>query len=110
VPSRLSQEAVRIVPGGVEVRTHAQPNASKSEFAGLHGDRIKVRLQAKPVEGEANAALILFLAHTAGVAKSNVELLRGATSRQKDLRIVCADPESVLQRLIEAAGLPRQVT
>ncbi|HNY26404.1 MAG TPA: DUF167 family protein [Candidatus Sumerlaeota bacterium] len=106
----MSQEAVRIVPGGVEVRTHAQPNASKSEFAGLHGDRIKVRLQAKPVEGEANAALILFLAHTAGVAKSNVELLRGATSRQKDLRIVCADPESVLQRLIEAAGLPRQVT
>jgi uncharacterized protein (TIGR00251 family) len=106
----LSLEAIRIAPGGVEVRTHAQPNASKSEFAGLHGDRLKVRLQAKPVEGEANAALIQFLAHTSGVAKSNVELLRGATSRQKDLRIACADPESVFQRLCEAAGLPRQVT
>ena len=44
----------------LEVRV--QPRASRSEFAGLHGDRVRVRLQAPPVDGRANAALVEFLA------------------------------------------------
>ncbi len=41
---------------------HLQPKASSDEFAGLHGDRLKIRLTAPPVEGKANAHLMAFLA------------------------------------------------
>jgi uncharacterized protein len=80
-------ESIRKTPDGFELRTHVQPQASKSEFAGTHGDRLKIRIQAKPVDGEANAAIIKFLSKAAGVPKSQIELLRGATSRDKDFRI-----------------------
>lgn len=92
---------------GLVVRLHVQPGASKSGFAGLHGDRIKVRVQARPVEGAANEALVKFVAMTCGVAKSSVELLRGATSRDKDLAVRCSGSaaETAERAIREAAGL-----
>ena len=65
----------------LEVRV--QPRASRSEFAGLHGDRVRVRLQAPPVDGRANAALVEFLAATFDVPRARVTIehgLAGATS------------------------------
>jgi len=49
---------------------HLQPKASRDEFAGLHGERLKIRLTAPPVEGKANAHLLAFLAAAFGVAKT----------------------------------------
>jgi hypothetical protein len=69
------------------LRVQAQPRASRNEFAGLHGNAVKIRLTAPPVEGQANAALCAFLAEAFGVAKSQVELLRGDSSRQKQVKI-----------------------
>lgn len=69
------------------LRIHAQPGAQATAFAGMHGDRIKVRLAAPPVEGRANECLREFLAEQFGVPKSRVELVRGATGRAKDLRV-----------------------
>jgi hypothetical protein len=66
---------------------HLQPKASKDEFAGLHGERLKIRLTAPPVEGKANAQLLAFLARAFGVAKSQVVLLSGELNRQKRVRI-----------------------
>jgi uncharacterized protein (TIGR00251 family) len=71
---------------GVSLRLHVQPGAKKTEIAGLHGDALKVRLAAPPVDGKANACLIEFIARQLGVAKSAVELLSGETSRSKRLR------------------------
>ncbi|MFX8899343.1 DUF167 family protein, partial [Acinetobacter baumannii] len=51
---------------------HLQPKASRDEFAGLHGERLKIRLTAPPVEGKANAHLLAFLGKAFGVAKSLV--------------------------------------
>ena len=65
---------------------HLQPKASKDEFAGLHGERLKIRLTAPPVEGKANAQLQAFLAKAFGVAKSQVSL-ENELNRQKRLRI-----------------------
>jgi uncharacterized protein (TIGR00251 family) len=62
---------------------HVQPGASRSEFAGRHGDRIKVRLSAPPVEGKANDALIEFLAAHFGVPRRSVRIMAGLKSRQK---------------------------
>ncbi|MCY1205274.1 hypothetical protein D9M68_346060 [compost metagenome] len=66
---------------------HLQPKASRDEFAGLHGDRLKIRLTAPPVEGKANAHLMAFLAAAFGVAKSQVSLESGELNRQKRVRI-----------------------
>lgn len=62
---------------------HVQPGASRSEFAGKHGDRIKVRLAARAVDGKANQALIEFLAGHYKVPKRNVRIASGIKSRQK---------------------------
>ena len=64
-----------------------QPRASRTQFAGMQGDRLRVRLNAPPVEGRANTALIEFVAAACGVAKSRVTLERGVSGREKCLRI-----------------------
>ncbi|MBC9252708.1 YggU family protein [Pseudomonas alcaligenes] len=66
---------------------HLQPKASKDEFAGLHGERLKIRLTAPPVEGKANAQLLAFLGKEFGVAKSQVSLESGELNRHKRVRI-----------------------
>ncbi|MDM8349061.1 DUF167 family protein [Pseudomonas sp. sp1636] len=66
---------------------HLQPKASCDEFAGLHGERLKIRLTAPPVDGKANAKLLAFLAAAFAVGKSQVSLESGQQSRQKRVRI-----------------------
>ena len=62
---------------------HVQPGARRSEFAGQHGERIKIRLAAPAVENQANEALIAFLAAHYGVPKRNVRIAAGLKSREK---------------------------
>ena len=69
---------------------HVQPGAKRTEFAGMHGERMKVKLAAPPVEGKANAALIEFLAGQYGVPKKNVSIEAGLASRRK--RVVIWKP------------------
>ena len=66
---------------------HVQPGASRSEFAGRHGERIKVRLCAPALDGKANDALIEFLAAHYGVKKRDVRIISGLKSRQKRVQI-----------------------
>ena len=62
---------------------HVQPGASRTEFAGKHGERIKIRLAAPAHEGKANEALIEFLAAYYGVPRRSVRITSGLKSRQK---------------------------
>jgi len=66
---------------------HLQPGASRIGFAGLHGERLKVRISAPPVDGKANSLLLAFLADAFAVSKQQVSLLSGQTSRQKRIAI-----------------------
>ena len=66
---------------------HVQPGAARSEFAGEHGGRLKVCLAARAIDGEANEALIEFLACHYGVPKRNVRIESGVKSRQKRVEI-----------------------
>lgn len=66
---------------------HLQPGASRNEFAGIHGERLKIRIAAPPVDGKANAQLIAFLADAFAVPKTQVIIERGDGSRQKTVRI-----------------------
>ncbi len=67
---------------------HVQPGAVRSEFAGRHGERIKVRLAARAVDGKANQALVEFLAEHYKVPKRNVRIESGLKSRRKRVVIV----------------------
>jgi uncharacterized protein (TIGR00251 family) len=74
---------------------HIQPGAKKTEVAGPHGDALKIRLAAPPVDGKANAALLAFVAAKVGVGRTAVELVSGQTSRAKRVRVAGATPEAV---------------
>ncbi len=84
---------------GVTLRLHIQPGAKKTEVVGLHGEALKIRLAAPPVDGKANACLIGFLAERLGVTKASVSLVSGESSRAKRIRIDAVDPLVVLDRL-----------
>ena len=81
--------------GRLTLTLHIQPGAKKTELAGRHGDALKVRLAAPPVDGKANAALIEFIAATLRLPKSSVILKSGQTSRRKVLEVSGADPKAV---------------
>jgi uncharacterized protein (TIGR00251 family) len=63
-----------------------QPRASRDQLGGERSGALLVRLTAPPVEGEANRALLRFLARAAGVPASSVKILRGAAGREKLVR------------------------
>ena len=81
----------RAADGSLVVSLHIQPGAKKTEIAGLHGEALKIRLAAPPVDGKANAALVAFLAKTCGVPRSAVALVSGETSRSKRVRLQGVD-------------------
>ncbi len=78
--------------GDLLLSLHIQPNARQTEFCGLHGEALKVRLAAPPVDGKANAALLAFLAVFCGLPKGAIVLVSGASSRAKRVRIVGPGP------------------
>jgi uncharacterized protein (TIGR00251 family) len=75
-----------------------QPGARRSQIAGLHDGRLKIRLAARPVDGAANDALIEILADRFGVRKKDVVIEAGATSRRKRVSVSGARraPETLL--------------
>ncbi|ANQ86624.1 DUF167 domain-containing protein [Azoarcus olearius] len=78
--------------GSLTLTLHIQPGARQTGFAGLHGEAMKIRLAAPPVDGKANAALCAFLADFCEVPKSAVTLVSGETSRAKRVRVETKTP------------------
>lgn len=87
----------------------AKPRAREDAIEGIHGDALKVRVAAPPVDGAANEAIERFMASILGVGRSRVHVLRGAASRHKRLRVVGRTPAQVLLAL-GAHGLPTPKT
>ena len=90
----------RDVPGGSELEVLVQPRASRTRTVGEHDGRLKVQLAAPPVDGEANAALVAFLADALAVRKADVVLVRGDTGRRKTVRVAGVGAAAVVSRLI----------
>lgn len=72
---------------------HVQPGARQTVVAGRHGDAIKVRLAAPPIDGRANEALLAFVAERSGVPGRAVTLVRGTASRSKVVEVLGLTPE-----------------
>lgn len=82
---------LREVEGGVMLAVRAQPGAKKTAITGIYGDgaaaRLKIAVQAPPLEGRANAALIEFLAEVFALPRAAIELAGGESSRSKVFRL-----------------------
>ena len=76
-----------------------QPHAKKSGFAGLHGERLKLKLSAAPIEGKANAALLRFLSEALELPTRNLSLVAGLSTRAKTVRVRDIPEEKLLARL-----------
>jgi uncharacterized protein (TIGR00251 family) len=72
-----------------------QPRAAASEVSGVHGDALKVRLSAPPVDGAANEALVDLLAERLGVPRRAVRIVSGATARTKTVEVDGVDAARV---------------
>ena len=93
--------AVRSDPRGVRIEVWVQPRASRTAVVGIQGDALKIRVAAPPVEGAANAELARCLSKVLGVARGDVEIVRGHGSRRKTVLVRGLDEA----RAREALGL-----
>jgi uncharacterized protein (TIGR00251 family) len=78
---------IRPAKGGVTLAVRAQPDAKKTAIVGVYGEgaaaQLKIAVQAPPVEGRANEALVYFLAAAFAIPRARVELVSGELSRSK---------------------------
>ena len=73
--------------GCIILNVRVVPRASRDGIQGLMGDALKIRIQAPPVEGKANAYLVKFLSKQWKIPRRDIEILSGETGRNKRLRI-----------------------
>jgi uncharacterized protein len=89
--SRPPLLSIRQRASGLSFNVRILPGSSRNMVVGLHGDAIKLKLTAPPVEGAANNLCIRFLAERLGVSKAALEILSGRTTRAKTILLRC-DP------------------
>ena len=81
------------------LRVHVQPRAKRSAIAGRHGDAVKVRLAAPPVDGAANAELVRVLAEALGLPRRAVRIVAGLAGRDKVVELDGLAPGEAERRL-----------
>jgi len=87
---------------------HVVPGAKVAAVRGLHGDRLKIAIAAPPADGKANEALLDFLAACLSTSRRLIHLHKGATSRDKTVRIEGADATAVARRVLAWSSAPKQ--
>jgi hypothetical protein len=90
---------VQATKDGAILTVHIQPKASTTECVGIHGDAIKIRVAAPPVDGAANDELIRFLARRLSLPSTSVQIHSGAGGRHKRVLIKGATAQLVMTRL-----------
>jgi uncharacterized protein (TIGR00251 family) len=90
---------IRETSKGLLLPVRAVPRASKNEIQGVHGDALKVRLQAPPVEGKANQALIRFLSDTLDIPRSQFSIASGETVRNKAVLVTGISKAELIKKL-----------
>ncbi len=87
----------RKTKSGVALDVWIQPGAARSEVAGIHDGRLKLRIAAPPTEGRANAEVVRFLATRLAVPKSTITISRGRSTRRKLVTIEEIDLSRILR-------------
>lgn len=86
----MSRAWCSALPGGVRLAVQITPNAKKTEVIGVLDDALKLKLQAQPIEGKANEALVRYLAEALSVPRSAVAITHGQTSKRKLVEVQAA--------------------
>lgn len=89
-------------PEGVVLAIFVQPRSSKNGIAGLHGEALKVRLTAAPVDNAANRMCVQFLSKCLNIPKSHIEILSGQTGRTKRILVRLTGERAAVRKKIEA--------
>ena len=84
---------------GVRLEVKVQPRSSRNQIVGAQNGALKIKLTAPPVDGEANAALIDFLASCLKIPRKDINLVKGDTSRLKLVEIAGLNPDQLMARL-----------
>ncbi len=84
---------------GAVLHVHVVPRASATAFAGIHGERLKIKVQAPPVDGAANKSIEKFLIKNFSLNRKSVVLTSGARSRQKSFLLMGITPVEVLSMI-----------
>lgn len=71
----------------MKLKVLIQPNAKKNQVIGIHGDSLKVRIKAPPVDGEANTALVKFLSEQLNIPQKQISIIHGLTGKNKLIEI-----------------------
>ena len=79
------KEIYSISKDGIVLHIKVIPRASKNEVVGIMGDRLKIKIKAPPVDGEANAEIIKFFSKLLGIPKKQIKILRGLNASSKDI-------------------------
>ena len=87
-------------PGGGVLRIRTQPRASRTEVAGVHGETLRIRVAAPPVDGAANRALLRFLARRLRLPRSDIEIRSGQSGRVKSVWVRGLDERTATQALL----------
>jgi uncharacterized protein (TIGR00251 family) len=82
---------IKELPDGISFKVRVQPRSSKNAISGIIGDSIKLNLTSPPVDGEANAACVAFVASLFRVAKTSVVITSGQKSRSKVVKVIGLD-------------------
>jgi uncharacterized protein (TIGR00251 family) len=98
-------------PEGLLIDLRIQPKSAQNAVVGVHHGALKIKLTAPPVEGEANKALVQYMAKWLGCPKSSLEIVSGQTSRKKRLLVrIEAGIDFNTRREKLRKRLPQQVT
>ena len=90
---------IQPIAGGCVLTVKVTPRASRTETAGAEAAWLRVKVQAPPVDGKANAALVEFLASALDLPRRAVGVIGGETGRLKRVRVLGLDPAAVRARL-----------
>ena len=95
----MAEDYVRETPQGVVLMVMAAPRSSKTEIVEIQQDRVKIKVKAPPVDGEANSALVEYLSKTFKIPKKSVILEKGQTGKQKSFLLLCLSKTIVCQTI-----------
>jgi uncharacterized protein (TIGR00251 family) len=95
---------IRETPDGAVIAVNVRPKAKQEGITGIHDGALKIGVNAPPEKGKANSAVISVLAKVLGMAKENIELHAGATSRKKKF-IVYGISKSEVEKILNDSGL-----
>jgi uncharacterized protein (TIGR00251 family) len=97
----VNEEIFRTTDRGVKLTISVVPRSSRCEIAGIHNNTLRIKLTSPPVDNEANTQCCAFIAKLLGIAKRQVSIVRGKTSRRKTVHIEGVSEDAIKEKLLQ---------